>query len=59
MAINMMCINVGCKFYWEDCCTRNINEERISIDEFGKCETFEIGVSDWHKDEKESTNNHD
>gem|GEM_PF-2414243 len=46
MAINMMCMNSKCKHYWEDNCMRNINEERIEIDENGKCETFEEGISE-------------
>lgn len=46
MAINMMCMNSECKHYWEDNCMKNINEERIEIDENGKCETFEKGISD-------------
>lgn len=41
MAINMMCMNSKCKYYYEDNCTRNINEERIEVDENGMCETFE------------------
>lgn len=48
MAINMMCMNSECKYYWEDCCTRNIQEERIVINAYGECETFEKGVSDWY-----------
>ncbi|WP_404988417.1 hypothetical protein [Clostridium culturomicium] len=47
MAINMMCMNDKCKYYYEDNCIRNINEERIEIDENGKCETFEEGISEW------------
>lgn len=50
MAINMMCMNSKCKYYWEDNCTRNIEEERIVIDFDGKCETFEEGVSEWYKE---------
>lgn len=50
MAINMMCMNSKCKFYWEDNCTRNLAEERIEIDFAGNCETFEEGVSDWYKE---------
>jgi hypothetical protein len=50
VAINMMCMNSRCKYYWEDNCTRNINEERIEIDENGKCETFELGESEWYID---------
>lgn len=46
MAINMMCQNSNCKYYWEDNCMRNINEERIEIDEEGKCETFEAGINE-------------
>lgn len=48
MAINMMCMNDECKYYYEDNCTRNINEERIEINSNGICETFEVGVSDWY-----------
>lgn len=48
MAINMMCMKSNCKYYYEDCCTRNINEERIVINENGQCETFEEGESDWY-----------
>ncbi len=49
MAINMMCMNSDCKYYWEDNCSRNINEEYIVIGEYGNCETFKEGVSDWYK----------
>lgn len=52
MAINMMCMNSECKYYWEDNCTKNINEERIVIDSDGKCETFEKGKSDWYEDDE-------
>lgn len=48
MAINMMCMNDKCKFYYEDCCIKNLNEERIEINENGQCETFEEGVSDFY-----------
>lgn len=46
MAINMMCMNSECKYYWEDNCMRNMQEERIEINEEGKCETFEKGVNE-------------
>ena len=46
MAINMMCMNDKCKYYWEDNCMRNMNEERIEIDESGKCVTFERGINE-------------
>lgn len=49
MAINMMCMNTKCKYYWEDSCVRNLNEERIEINEDGKCETFEEGICDWYE----------
>lgn len=52
MAINMMCMKSTCRFYWEDCCTRNLQEERIVIDENGNCETFEAGVSDFYNSAK-------
>jgi hypothetical protein len=47
-----MCTNSECRYYWEDCCTRNINEERIIINEIGICETFEKGRSEWYDDEE-------
>ena len=50
MAINMMCMNSECKYYWEDCCQRNFEETRIVIDENGKCETFEPGICDYYKE---------
>lgn len=50
----MMCMNARCKYYWEDNCTRNLEEERIEIDEYGKCETFEPGESDYYRMEEES-----
>lgn len=53
MAIKMMCMNTECKYYWEDCCTRNLQEERIIINRNGKCETFEIGVSDFYIESEE------
>lgn len=31
---------------------KNINEERIEINEFGICETFEAGISQMYKDEE-------
>ncbi|WP_154698307.1 hypothetical protein [Clostridium botulinum] len=49
MAINIMCMNSKCKYYWEDRCSKNINEEMMVIDINGKCKTFEEGVSDWYK----------
>lgn len=52
MAINMMCMNDKCKHYWEDNCMRNINEERIVIDENGKCETFEQGINEIYTKEE-------
>ena len=50
MAINMMCMNDECKYYWEDSCMKNINETRIVINNRGNCETFEIGKSEWYED---------
>lgn len=49
MAINMMCMNSECKYYWEDCCTRNLEEKRIEIDGNGKCETFQKGRSNYYE----------
>ena len=50
MAINMMCMNSDCKFYWEDSCTKSINEERLVLNAYGQCETFEKGTSDWYEE---------
>jgi len=52
MAINMMCTNSRCEFYWEDCCTKSLNDERIEINGDGKCETFKAGISEWYEDIK-------
>jgi hypothetical protein len=52
LAINMMCMNSKCKFYWEDCCTLNMDEKSIVINASGTCTTFEAGVSDWYKHEE-------
>lgn len=57
MAINLMCTNSKCKFYWEDNCVRNLNEERIEINEYGLCETFEVGVSELYSAEEECNKN--
>ena len=46
MAINLMCVNDKCKHYWEDNCMVNMREERLEIDENGKCITFEPGVNE-------------
>lgn len=46
MAINMMCQNYECKFYFEDNCMKNLNEERLVLDSNGKCETFEKGKNE-------------
>lgn len=46
MAINMMCMNSNCKYYWEDNCMRNMNEERLEINEYGKCVTFVEGTNE-------------
>ncbi|APQ78613.1 MULTISPECIES: hypothetical protein [Clostridium] len=54
MAINMMCMNSKCKYYWEDMCSKNVNEEMMVIDINGKCKTFEEGVSDWYKQSEET-----
>lgn len=50
MAINMMCLRDDCRYYWEDNCTRNINEKSTVINEFGGCATYEKGKSDWYED---------
>lgn len=52
MAINLMCTNGKCKYYWEDNCTRNLQEERLEIDHEGKCETFKVGESNWYEENK-------
>lgn len=52
MAINIMCMNNKCKYYWEDSCERNIMEKRMIINENGMCETFEEGESEWYEEGK-------
>lgn len=46
--MNVMCMNSECKFYWEDCCTKDMQDERIVLGYQGVCETSEKGVSDWY-----------
>ena len=41
----MMCERSTCKHYFEDCCMRNFNEERIEINSNGYCRTYEPGVN--------------
>ena len=53
MAINMMCTNDKCINYWEDCCTKNMDEKRIVISNLGVCQTFEAGKSPWYEKEAE------
>lgn len=52
MAINMMCMNDKCEYYYEDNCMKNLNEERIEVDEAGKCETFKEGTNELYELEK-------
>ena len=51
MAINMMCTNENCVYYYEDNCMRNLNEERLELDDNGKCITFKEGVNENYKEE--------
>lgn len=44
-----MCMNSECKFYWEDCCTKDMQDKRIILGYQGVCETYEKGVSDWYE----------
>ena len=45
------CKNSDCKYYWEDSCTIALESRKlIALDENGKCETQEDGISDWYKD---------
>lgn len=53
MAINMMCMKSGCKYWYEDSCTRNLQGKRIEINVNGCCETYEEGESDWYEEVEE------
>jgi hypothetical protein len=53
MAINLMCSNDKCKFYYELHCIKNVNEEKLEIDENRKCVSFEVGECDWYNNTKE------
>jgi len=44
MANYIFCTNSRCKYYFEDDCIKNLNNERVEINYDGKCETFEYGV---------------
>ena len=48
MAINMMCTNSECKYYFEDCCQRNLEELRHEIGSRGKCLSFLPGVCNYY-----------
>jgi hypothetical protein len=48
MAINMMCTNSECKYYFEDCCQRNLEELRHEIGSSGKCVSFLPGVCSYY-----------
>lgn len=48
MAINMICMNTKCKYYWENYCQKNLEETKIEIDENGMCKTFEEGECDYY-----------
>lgn len=52
MAINIMCMNDKCEYYYEDNCMKNLNEERIEINETGRCETFKEGTNELYELEK-------
>lgn len=49
MALNLMCSNSKCVHYFEDNCIKHLNDERIILDENGKCETFEEGICEGYK----------
>lgn len=51
MAINMMCTNSECRFYWEDCCQRNLEELRHEIGSNGKCLSFLPGTCRYYHDQ--------
>lgn len=57
MSLNFSFRNANCRFYWEDCCGKVLNDEFVTIDESGHCETFEKGVSEWYEAEKEGDTN--
>ncbi len=44
MAMNLCCFNSRCKFYFEDLCDKNLNEELMFLDENGRCTTFKEGI---------------
>lgn len=46
------CENTGCKHYWEDSCTRDLGNDRASINSEGKCISFEPGVSDFYNERR-------
>lgn len=50
MAINICCMNYKCKYYFEQMCEKNVNEEFMVIGENGQCEAFKKGKSDWYKE---------
>ena len=49
MAINLMCENSKCKYYYEDNCQLNLEERRLEIDKNGRCISFEVGECEYYK----------
>jgi len=44
------CRNSLCKYYWEDSCTIILENKLVALDENGKCEEQEEGISDYYKE---------
>lgn len=49
MVRGIFCLNSSCKHYFEDSCMHIFQKDTVSIDEDGKCTTFEIGVNEGYQ----------
>lgn len=48
MVRGVFCLNTRCKHYFEDTCIHILTKDVITVGEYGKCETFEEGVSEYY-----------
>lgn len=46
------CRNSNCENYYEDSCTKNLENKMVTFDEGGKCETFKKGKSSYYDEMK-------
>lgn len=52
--MKVMCMNSECKYYFEDFCIKDMQDEKIVLGYQGVCKTYEKGVSDYYKHDIEN-----